>query len=204
MPSHRQGASSQTLRDRPPAMDSPSYTALQLSCFTPDNRIPNHLWPRHQYRHYGKDLLLFDLVNATTGQVISTEEEKKAGKGANKYKSVSDFYEQADADLKDRYEALKDFMLALGDDAQLSVMKQYFAFKRIKNFACVEIHPQTRKLLVYVKVNPDSVDLEKEKGFLRDVRKIGHFGTGDLEITIKSADDFERAKPFIVKSYEVS
>lgn len=157
-----------------------------------------------RYRHYGKDLLLFDLVNATTGQVISTGEEKKIVKGAVKYKTVSDFYEQADTELKDRYEALKAFMLALGDDAQLSVMKFYFAFKRIKNFACVEIHPQTRKLLVYVKVNPDSVDLEKEKGFLRDVRKVGHFGTGELEITIKSADDFERAKPYILKSYEVS
>ena len=35
-------------------------------------------------------------------------------------------------------------------------------------------------------------------------RKIGHFGTGDLEINIKSADDLEQAKPYIVKSYEVS
>jgi predicted transport protein len=155
-----------------------------------------------RYRHYGKDLLLFDLVNATMAQTIQIGEEKKAGKGAVKYKTVSEFYEQADTELKDRYEALKAFMMALGDDVQLATMKFYFAFKRIKNFACVEIHPQTRNLLVFVKVNPDSVDLEKGKGFLRDVRKIGHFGTGDLQITLKSPDDFERAKPYIVKSYE--
>jgi len=83
-------------------------------------------------------------------------------------------------------------------------MKQYFAFKRIKNFACVEIHPQTRRLLVFVKVNPDTVDLEKEKGFLRDVREIGHFGTGDLEISIRTAQDFERTKPYILTSYEAN
>jgi len=41
-----------------------------------------------------------------------------------------------------------------------------------------------------------------ENGFTRDVRKIGHFGTGDLEITIKSDQDFERAKGYIVQSYE--
>jgi len=29
---------------------------------------------------------------------------------------------------------------------------------------------------------------------------IGHFGTGDLEITIASDDDLERAKPLIVKA----
>jgi predicted transport protein len=157
-----------------------------------------------RYRLYGKDLLLFDLVNATTAQGTAEGEGKKSVKGTVKYKTVSEFYEQADTELKDRYESLKAYMLALGDDVQLTTMKFYFAFKRIKNFACVEIHPQTRKLLVYVKVNPDTVDLEKEKGFLRDVRKIGHFGTGDLEITIKTPSDFERAKPYIMLSYEAN
>lgn len=57
---------------------------------------------------------------------------------------------------------------------------------------------------MYLKVNPDTVDLKANKGFLRDVRKIGHFGTGDLEVILKSAEDFERAKPLLVKSYEVS
>lgn len=157
-----------------------------------------------RYRHYGKDLLLFDLVNATTGQVITDSDDKKGGKGTTKYKTVSELYEQADTQLKDCYESLKAFVLALGDDVQLATMKFYFAFKRIKNFTCVEIRPQVHTILVFVKINPDTVDLAKEKGFLRDVRSIGHFGTGDLEITIKTADDLDRAKPYIVKSYEAN
>jgi len=157
-----------------------------------------------RYRHYGTDLLLLDLVNATTAQVISEEGVKKSDKGKAATKTVSDYYNQADSALKDLYESLNAFLQALGDDVQMSPMKNYFAYKRIKNFACVEIHTQNRNLLVYVKVNPDTVELDKEKGLLRDVRKIGHFGTGDLEITIKSADDFERAKPYINKSYEAS
>ncbi|MDD5015904.1 MAG: DUF91 domain-containing protein, partial [Atribacterota bacterium] len=74
----------------------------------------------------------------------------------------------------------------------------------IKNFACVEVHPQSKKLLIFVKVNPENVDLKGNKGFIRDVRKIGHFGTGDLEITLASKDDFEKAKPYLLKSYNVS
>jgi predicted transport protein len=76
------------------------------------------------------------------------------------------------------------------------------AYRRIKNFACVEVHPQSGELLVYLKVNPDEVGLED--GFLRDVRKIGHFGTGDLEARLKQPADLERVKGLIERSYDAS
>lgn len=155
-----------------------------------------------RYRYYGTDLLLFDLVNATTAAPINDDAGTKGSKVKNQSKTVSDLYAQADDQLKDLYESLKAFMLALGDDVQLTPMKQYFAYKRIKNFACVEVHPQSKKLLVYLKVNPDSIALEP--GFSRDVRNIGHFGTGDLELTLKTTADLEKARPFIEKSYEAS
>lgn len=97
---------------------------------------------------------------------------------------------------------MKAFLLALGDDVQLKVQKYYFAFRRIKNFACVEVQPQTLRILLFVKVDPSSIQLEK--GFTRDVRNIGHYGTGDLEISIQNDADLERAKPLVLKSYEVS
>lgn len=43
-----------------------------------------------------------------------------------------------------------------------------------------------------------------EKGFTRDVRNIGHFGTGKLEITIKNLTDLEKAKTLIEKSLATS
>ncbi|MCP4296909.1 MAG: hypothetical protein GY786_15005 [Proteobacteria bacterium] len=46
--------------------------------------------------------------------------------------------------------------------------------------------------------------IELEAGFTRDVRSIGHFGTGDLEVTISSAHELERAKSLIQKSFESS
>lgn len=36
------------------------------------------------------------------------------------------------------------------------------------------------------------------------MRNIGHFGTGDLEVTLRSHDDLERAKLLIAKFYEMS
>jgi len=58
-----------------------------------------------------------------------------------------------------------------------------------------------RKLgpVVYLKVDPDLLQLEE--GFSRDVRSIGHYGTGDLELRIKDAVDFAKAQPLIQQSY---
>lgn len=166
-----------------------------------------------RYRRYGDDLLLLEMVNSAGSQPI--EEEIGEGNGVasqsasrtrervpNAQRTVLDLLAQSPTDVQDRFEALKAFLLALGDDIQMKPAKFYIAFRRIKNFACVEVHPQTRTILAYVKVNPDSITAEP--GFTRDVRNIGHFGTGELEITIRSDDDSERAKPLLLQSYEAS
>jgi predicted transport protein len=82
------------------------------------------------------------------------------------------------------------------------VTNNYYAFRRLKNFACVEVHPQAQKILVYVKT-PSPADIE-EPEFIRDMTKIGHFGTGNLEITCGTAEDLERAKVLIAASYETN
>lgn len=110
------------------------------------------------------------------------------------------YLSQSPPALKDRYETLRSFIEALGDDIQTKQLKNYIAFRRLKNFACIEVRPQMETILVYVKLDPKAMRLEPE--FTRDVEKIGHYGTGDLEIRIKTDPDLERAKPLIAKSYE--
>jgi len=150
-----------------------------------------------RYRRYGHELILFELVNATTAETID------GGNGVKQqYKTVGEQLAGASEEIRDRFDLMKAFMEELGDDVQMKELKFYFAFKRIKNFACVEVHKKAGSLLVYLKVDPDT--LKPENGFTRDVRKIGHFGTGDLEVTIRTDDDFERAKALILKSYEAS
>jgi predicted transport protein len=162
-----------------------------------------------RYRRYGTDLLLLELVNAKTATAGSANAVSSStgavakptgAKGADK--TVSELLAQAGTPLIDRFGVLRAFLLALGDDVQENTLKYYFAFKRIKNFACVEVHPGSGQLLVYVKVNPETIRLES--GFTRDVQKIGHFGTGNLEIRIGSDADLQKAETLLLKSYEVS
>lgn len=129
---------------------------------------------------------------------------KKLGEeaAAEIYKTVTEYLADADEELRDRYESLKSFLLGLGDDVQMKTLKYYVAFKRIKNFACTVVHTQTRHILVWVKLDPSTVELVE--GFTRDVSSIGHHGTGDVEVTIRDKADLERAKPLLLKSYEAS
>lgn len=78
----------------------------------------------------------------------------------------------------------------------------YIAFKRLKNFACVEVYPQARAVLVFLKVDPALAPADDP--IFRDVTNIGHFGTGDLEVRLRTLDDLARAEPFIRRSYEGS
>lgn len=160
-----------------------------------------------RYRRFGEELLLFELLTSTSERPVreiqasgDAQGEPTATRPKSRQKTVTQYLADADQDLLDLYEAVKAHLLALGDDVQTKTLDNYVAFRRLKNFACVEVKPQIRHLKVFVKVDPDSIQLEP--GFTRDVRNIGHFGTGDLEIIITDAATLEKAKPLMERSYD--
>lgn len=161
-----------------------------------------------RYRDFGGDLLALELIGGTRVEASTSHDAPAtpgpgvAGSVGAASKAVSEYLEQASTELRDLYAEVEAFCEALGDDVTKKTLKNYFAFRRLKNFACVEVHPQTRNLLVYLKVNPETVMLED--GFSRDVRSIGHFGTGDLELRVRSRADLQKAQPLIERSYEES
>jgi predicted transport protein len=155
-----------------------------------------------RYQHYPDGYLVLELVNSTTSTVaVAMKTDDGSSKPVN-YKTVSQYLEGAKDGLRSLYGELREHLLGLGEDTQEKITLYYFAFKRIRNFACVEVYTREEKLLVHLKVDPDTVEIEE--GFTRDVREIGHFGTGELEVTLRSTEDLERAKPLIALSYEAS
>ena len=60
--------------------------------------------------------------------------------------------------------------------------------------------PYKNKISLYLKLNPIEEVLIED--FVRDVKNIGHWGTGDLEIIIQSKEDYEKAKPYLDRAYE--
>lgn len=152
------------------------------------------------YRDFGGELFALELVHASRVEPQSANDAPDVSRGHGR--TVTELLGQASPELAALYEQLDAFLVALGDDVSKKATKQYFAYRRLKNFACVEVHPQSRNLLVYLKVNPDEVELEE--GFSRDVRTIGHFGTGDLELRISNQRHLDRAQDLLQASYENS
>ncbi|NOY00573.1 MAG: DUF91 domain-containing protein [Verrucomicrobia bacterium] len=188
------------------AAKSVEWSAPRLICIAGDFsrydehaiKQMNHNIELIRYVKFDDDLLLLEQVNAVSAPINGSPATNTAQK--IKYTTVSQSLEKADTDLTNLFDTLREYLESLGDDVQFKPLQFYFAFKRIKNFACVEVKTQNRNLIAHVKINPDSIELKE--GFTRDVRQVGHYGTGDLEITIRNQADFEKAKPLFERSYE--
>lgn len=157
-----------------------------------------------RYRKFEGDLLLLEQLTAASAKPLTSPNLSSQNGliGKPKYKTTTEQIVEAPAEVLDLYEAVKSYLEALGDDIQVKMNDNYVAFRRLKNFACVELRNQAKKVLVYLKVNPESINLEP--GFTRDVRGIGHYGTGDLEVTLQSMEQFEKAKALFEASYQLS
>ncbi|HEV7660518.1 MAG TPA: DUF5655 domain-containing protein [Allosphingosinicella sp.] len=154
-----------------------------------------------RYRKFDGDLLLLEQLTSTSALPASTTSPPAGGgqwvKG--KYATVSDHMEKASPQLRALYESLRAYLEAQGDDVSVKITEYYIAFRRMRNFVTLEFRSKINKLLIYAKVDPASVALES--GFTRDVTGIGHFGTGNLEITVANEADFHRAKALLDRAY---
>ncbi|MDV6345298.1 DUF5655 domain-containing protein [Nitrosomonas sp. Is37] len=160
-----------------------------------------------RYRLFGEELLLLELANATTvSNSNSAIKNRKAGKAATTTnekvssgdRSYAEWLELISDPLRELLASLENYIISLGDDVQKKGLKLYVAFKRLRNFATVVI--QKNRLLLFLHLNP--ARLESLPTIARDVSQSGHWGTGDLELSITNANDLDLAKPLIRMAYE--
>lgn len=152
-----------------------------------------------KYKKFSDGLILLEYLNAPQVKpVIDVAEVSKVTRtGSGSDKTFLQQYTDAPLKLKNIYDDIRNYIVSLGDDIVENQLKLYVAFKKIKNIICAEIYQG--KILLHLKLNPDDVNLDEE--IMRDMRGIGHFGTGDLEIIIKDSADFEKVKCLIDRAY---
>ncbi|MCI7343637.1 MAG: endonuclease NucS, partial [Fusobacterium necrophorum] len=150
-----------------------------------------------KYNKYGENLILFEHINVpilkkdTISKGKKVKQEKKASEKDN-YNWESRI-QKLPKEKQELYFSIRDYILSKGDDISENSLKNYIAFKRVKNFVCML--PYKNKISLYLKLNPSEEVLVED--FVRDVRTVGHWGTGDLEIIIQSKEDYEKAKIYL-------
>lgn len=166
------------------------------------------LW---QYKFYENGAFVLEEVyrrNAGVTVPSSSEDTKNpvmvaAGKKAAITRSTGvytfdEHLEKLSADKHEILESLREFILALDDSVEEVPKKQYVAYKLSQNFACIEV--QKRRLLVFLKIQKS--ELDEPCDICRDVSEIGHFGTGDLEVSVTSESELATAEKLIQKSFD--
>ncbi len=144
-----------------------------------------------RYRFFGSDLLGLETVASVSGGM---QVARRARRGAVAQAAAG----VQGAAMVELAGAVDEVLLGLGDGVNRVERKQYRAYQRLRNFACM-CPPQRSKLLVYLKVNPQDVDLVPD--FTRDVSGVGHHGTGDLEVQLRTPKDVERARDLFRASF---
>jgi predicted transport protein len=153
-----------------------------------------------RYRVFEGGLLALQLVDASPGApgVVSSRRSRErdaAGGGAPAGAGA------VPECLQELFGEVDEALTAWGE-VEVAPLRHYIAYRRLVNVASVVFRPKHGALLVYLRLDPGTVALEE--GFTRDMRGIGHLGTGDLEVRVASLADLERAAPLIRRAFEAA
>lgn len=169
------------------------------------------LWAYHLFEN--RFLYLEKVLQAGYSPLASEEEQHEingknpvmvaAGKKAaiTRATGIYTFEEHLEGksdDVKELAFAIQEFITGLDSAIQEVPKKNYIAYKISQNIVCMEL--QNQRVLLYLKLNPK--EISNPPKISRDMIGKGHYGTGDFEISIKSMEDFEIAKPYIVMAYQ--
>lgn len=146
-----------------------------------------------RYKKFGDSLLMFEHVNDNV--VIPSSDS--GSKHKNSDYTFKKNLQNTSEELKTLYETIRNYILSLGDDITENHLKLYTAFKKIKNVVCVEV----QRAKIILRLNLDVNMIQFEDGFSRNTTDVGHFGTGDVELTITNKDTWNKAKPFVDRAY---
>ncbi len=161
------------------------------------------------YRRYANGTILFEEAfrgNTATADGLNSAKNPvmvEAGKKAALTKALGGWsFEQhvegKPQSIKELALSAQEFICGLDAAIEEAPKKLYVAYRTSQNIVCMEV--QKQKILFFLKLDPS--EHAGPAGKSRDVRNIGHFGTGDLEVTVKTETDLEALRPWIRLAYE--
>jgi predicted transport protein len=176
------------------------WPARRLICIAGEfNRFDRHAAAQMQrnidlveYCQFDIGFLMLSLAGTSADPAVAVS----SAEGAD---SATAQLEAAPKAIFDLFQALSHFVKALGDDVQIQALEQVFSFRRMKAFAWAAVRPKASKIQLTLPIDAGTVPLEA--GFSRQARRSGLPG-GGLELTLRKAEDLEKAKDLVATSYQ--
>jgi len=153
------------------------------------------------YRLYGDDLFYLEQIYAAATPIPRRQPEEGSteitAEPPVEYR-IEDHLRDKPAETVALFEQLRERILALDEEVVEKAVKNYVVYKHGTNFC--EVWIQARGLKIWLDISPET--LQDPFGLARDVRQVGHWGTGEVEITLKSPDQLDAVMALVEQSYQ--
>lgn len=155
------------------------------------------LWQYHRYANGVLELEeIFRGSETKKASKSNSNSGQKAGIDADEITyTLGKHLSKGNDQAKSLFAQLDEFIRALNPSIVAVPQKFYVAYKFAKNIACVEI------LSKKVKVWTPLEHRDNMPKFAKDVTNVGHYGTGNLEMSLESQDDLEAVQALVKEAY---
>jgi predicted transport protein len=180
---------------------SPHFTEYQKHSINFKD-VPFQLW---EVKKYENDMIGLVQHKTTSDESISTISDDKSNVVNQVSREVKVYTEDDHLNLpkisettKEVYQDLKERILNMGGEVNITPKKSYIGYKRKTNFFDVLI--QRNDLWCWI--NMKKGELDDPKNLCRDITTIGHYGNGDYDIRINENTDLDYVMFLINQSYK--
>lgn len=169
---------------------------------------------RREFRRMtGQRLSAQELAKLLLSQVISSEaaeveglktvfpvtKKRRSSKAQEGY-SVDRLVEGKPKEVTALFRSLRDAILTLSSGIEEVPTKYYITYKRGRNFC--ECVIQRKKVLVQLDI--PHRDLTDPRAVARDYSNIGHFGTGETQVTVSPGDDLQYVMGLVRQAHDLT
>jgi predicted transport protein len=156
-----------------------------------------------KYVKYGEQLLLDFFAQTENNRmetVPSNPNSSHESKSANRRtaQTAKEILGSASPLVKAMYAEIQEYITSLDDSIIETVQKQYYAYKRADGNV-ISLNPHKGHLNYYFKLKPKESYLDEN---MRDVSGTGHWGTGDLEFTLRNKTQIAKLKSIVDEAIE--
>jgi predicted transport protein len=162
------------------------------------------------FRKYGDDLLFLEPLfvaapqptKGTPGLTTKDQIEEAAPEQPEAELptfTIEDHKRGKSAEAQALFDALRERIFSLAEEGEITekVNKIYIGYKHGKNFC--EVRILSRTLLIWLDISPQ--ELIDPLQIARDVRKIGHYGTGDVELKMSGLAELDSIMALVEQSF---